>query len=267
MAYAQISTANLESIMDKLARFAAEANGDPLASAIATGGAYAVTVPNSGVSVGANDVVPTLQTLISGFTDMQQQDDLGPSVVGLGTTFNIQSYVYSLWVDLVKGLNKQGQRFNTMLSTDRSGLDAMLRVLNATTLTLRAHGSFSKYFGGLSPVNVFTPIPAVIATLSVSATNVVAVGTVTPLDLTQYGTGQLAIQNTKAEGLTSTVFTVTSPTQTNTFTVSSQTNNELTAGSDNGKTWSTISTVTVSGGFNTDTFNLVILPDRTVNTA
>ena len=60
---AQISNANLQSILDKIARHAAEANGDVLATAIATGGAYAVSSPNSGLSVANSDVLAALGSI------------------------------------------------------------------------------------------------------------------------------------------------------------------------------------------------------------
>ena len=270
---AQISNANLITILDRMARWGGEAGGIPLASAVATGGVYAATSPNAGIAVADTDVLAALQTLVGGFTDVHQQEDFIPPVVALNDGQPaLGSLGYNFWAAVRQALDIHGLRYNSLATGDLSGLDAMLRVLNASTPTVRAHGLFNQYFGNLSPGNVFVPTPFTLATLAVTGATSATFTHVAALDLTLYGRGKIAVLNTKTEGLTSTVLTMTctkSGVATSVvFTVNVTTNNYLTAGGDATLTFSDCTAlVSISGGFTGDTFSLVILPDRAISAA
>jgi len=270
---AQISTANLQALLDKLARQTAEANGDALASAVATGAVYVVTVPNSGLSVANADVLAALETLVGTTIADTPLSDL---ILAEVQRLNLQNpaLVRDYLRVVVDGLDNYGRLNNALLATDRGGLDAMLRVLNASTPTLRAHALFNKYFGRLSPANVFVGTPYVLGSIAVSGADA---ATYTPtgtglLDTCLYAPGKIAILNTKAEGLTSTVLTLTCikngvPTSV-AFTVATTTDKYLTAGGDTSKTMTGCTAlVSISGGVASDAFSVVILPDRAISAA
>jgi len=270
---AQISNANLITILDRMARWGGEAGGVPLASAVATGGVYAATSPNAGIAVADTDVLAALQTLVGGFTDVHQQEDFIPPVVALNDGQPaLGSLGYNFWAALRRALDIHALRYNSLAAGDLSGLDAMLRVLNASAPTVRAHGLFNQYFGNLSPGNVFVPTPFTLATLAVTGSTSATFTHVAALDTTLYGNGKIAVLNTKTEGLVSTTLTMTctkSGVATNVaFTVGVVTNNYLTAGGDTTLTFSDCTAlVSISGGVLGDAFSIVILPDRAVAAA
>jgi len=277
---AQISTANLQTLLDKMARWAAEANGDALASAVATGGAYAATVPNSGLVVANSDVLATLDTLV--LTTIADPD-LDRLVYPFVDQLKIQNPVgnstwAAIWGQVLNALDAYGAYWNALTLADKGGLDAMLRVLNAAAPTLRVHAAFAKYFGRVSPGNVFTDVPYVLGTIAVTGASA---GTYTPtglngtgnLDTTRFGPGKIALQNTKgsAEGTLDvvTVNAIKNGVSTpETFTAGATSNNYLTqATGDVTLTFSGVAAQvpTISSGTNADAFSLVILPDRAIN--
>ena len=126
--------------------------------------------------------------------------------------------------------------------------------------------------GDLSPANLFTPTPFTLATLVVTGADSATFAHVAGLDTTLYSTGKIAVLNTKTEGLTSTVITVTCTksgvAHQVAFTVSVQTDEYLTAGDDSDLLFSDCTAlVSISGGNTGDTFSLVILPDRAIAAA
>jgi len=268
---AQISTANLQTLLDKIARHVAEANGDVLASAVATGAVYTVTTPNAGLIVGNADVLAALNTLVdTTIADADLSGLIADEVDEL--VAQNPALVRDYWTKVVDGLDHYGRLNNALLATDRGGLDAMLRVLNASTPTLRAHFLFEKYFGRLSPANVFVATPFTLATLVVTGADAATFAHVAALDTTLYAPGKLAILNTKGEGLTSTVLTLTCTkagvATSVAFTVTTQTDKYLTAGADTDKRFTDCTAkVSISGGNNGDEFSVVILPDRAISAA
>lgn len=268
----QISNTNLQHILDKAARWATEANGDAIPTAITLGSPYAVSSPSGwGISVANSDVLGALLTLVETFTDSFQLIDLLSPAANLNAYQPVfPSQFYSVWSAVIAGLNTQGGRYNNAAPGDLSGLDTMLRVINASAPTLRASSQFATYFGGLSQNNVFATTPFTLATISVTgATTATLTPSATALP---YASGQIALLNTKSEGLTSTTISVQgtkSGTSTaSSVTVATTTNNQLTAFGDTTKLWTAITALnSISGGFNGDTFSVVIIPDRLINAA
>jgi hypothetical protein len=239
------------------------------------------------MSVANSDVLATLDTrVLTTIADETFMRVVFPAVDKL----NIQNpsgaaFFASVWngqpVSGAKGvldaLDDYGQLFNALIATDRGGLDALLRVLNASSPTLRVHGLFAKYFGRVSPNNVFTDVPYVLGTILISGSTA---GTYTPtglngtgmLDTTRFAPGQVALQtsksggNSSADAVTMTVISGGVPVVV-TFTTT-DTANYLTPAT--GLTTKTVTgaiaqSITVTSGTNLDTFNVVILPDRAIS--
>jgi hypothetical protein len=269
----QISVSNLQHIVDKMARHAAESNGDQLASAIATGATYTWASFTGGLAVADYDVLSLLQTLVTGFTDADQQSDFVPPVDALNTFSPLlNAFLYSFWSGVRKGLDSHMSRYagNAMVVGDLTPLDAALRVLNATTLTLRLHGAFGQYFGGISPNNLFTPKPFVLATLTLTGATA---GTFTHVSSIsgQYGPGQIALMNVKANTTAATIaFTGTQggvgiPIS---ITAGATTNYYITPATDISQTFTDAPALTsISGGTSGDLYDIIILPDRCINAA
>lgn len=275
---AQISTANLKTLIDKIARYVAELDGLPLASAVATGSLYTVTVPNSGLLKANSDVLSALDTLVlTTIDDATLMALLYPAVRQLYVQNPVLNSVYAaLLAKVLDALDAYGQANNTLTSADRGGLDAMLRVLNAGAPTLRAHEALSKYCGRLSPGNVFTNLPYVLGHVAITGATT---GTYTPtgnnsdgkLDTSRFAPGQVALLNTKGEGLTSTTVALTILKNgvggTVNWTVATTTDQQLTAGDDTSlaMTGCLAQTPAITGGNSGDTFDVVILPDRAIS--
>ena len=289
---AQISNANLQSILDKIARHAAEANGDVLATAIATGGAYAVSSPNSGLSVANSDVLAALDTLVHTTIADVTLDRLAYPAINTLNIQNptLQSFEASLWAAVVAALDAYGLANNALALNDSGGIDAMLRVLNAAAPTLRVHAAFDKYVRGIAANNTFTDVPYVLGTIAVTGA---AAGTLTlaglnntgQLDTSRFGPGQIAMLNSKgsAEGTQDVITLMCNKNGVATqlvFTAGATTDKYLTAATgDTSKTFTGLSgtggaqgaagcaLVSIATGTAADAFSIVILPDRPINAA
>ena len=261
-----ISASHLQTILDKAARWAAEAVGD----------SNVVASPNAGLLVANSDVLSALETAVAGFTDPEQLADLLPSVRDLADSNPIlNSWAGSVWSELLDALDAHCRRYGY------ANLDAYLTYLNQSTPTLRAHGDFSQYLGRVSAPNTFTPgnalvlrgngLLAVVTVTGAATADFVHVG---PLDLTKYAPGQIKVLNTNTEGLTSTVLTFpnainSSGAESIVATITVQTNGHLTVFSDTGLIFSDcpVAGASISGGNAGDTFAIVIVPDRSVTSA
>jgi hypothetical protein len=270
---AQISNSNLQSILDKMARWGGEADGIPLASAISTAAVYTATSPTGGLTKANSDVLALLLALASGFSDVYQQQDFEPPANDLNVAQPLGGVLYaSLWSAMRKALDKHAARYNAVAQGDLSALDALLRILNTSAITLRASGLFQQYFGGISVANMFTPTPFVLATVTATAAATATFAHVASIALS-YGPGQIALLNTKSGGNTSTATITVTCTKSGVatsvaITAGATTYDYLTAATDTSQTYTDCTAlVSISGATAGDTYALVILPDRTVNAA
>jgi hypothetical protein len=254
-----------------MARHAAEADGIALSSAVATGAVYTVTVPNSGLSVANTDVLAALDTLIETTIADPDLSALIEDIVD-GLEAIPPGLEVGYWQAVMNGLDSYGLLNNDQIAADRGGLDTMLRVLNASTPTLRVHGLFEKYFGRISPNNVFVPTPFTVATIAVTGTTTATLSHVAALDTTLYAPGKIAIINTKGEGTQPSTALTLNCTKNGVltsvaFTIGAATDKYLTAGTDTSLAFTDCPAQTpgVSGGNNNDAFAVVVLPDRCVN--
>ena len=271
---AQISNANLIILLDKMARWAAEAEGTALASSLST---YAVTAPTGGIGVANTDVLAALKVAVAAYTDADQQADFVCPVLDLNNSQPILgSLAFYFWTKMRRALDEHMGRYaaNAIAAGDISYLDAALRVLNAAVATVRAHALFAQYFGGLNPNNVFPATPITLATVVVTGASTATFTHIAALDSTLYGPCKLMVLNTKTEGLTSTVLTFPVAVKAGVptsiaATITSQTSQLLTAFGDTTVAFTDcpVTSATISGGVSTDTFSVVAIPDRAINAA
>jgi hypothetical protein len=254
-----IASSDLQTILDKAARHAAEVLGDP----------NVVTTPNAGLLVANTDVLAALQTAVAGFTDDGQVADLLPAVYALALGPPTANGLLSAsWANVLAALDAHCRRFGY------DTLDKYLDYLNVTTPTLRAHGDFAAYVRGLSPTNVFTPANWVVMHVTVTGATAATFTHVAALDITKYAKAQIKVLNTKTEGLTSTVLTFPKAQKNGadhsvTATITVQTDGNLTVFDDVDLAFTDVLTTsaTISGGVATDTFDIVIVPDRDIAAA
>jgi hypothetical protein len=252
-----ISSSDLQTILDKAARHAAEVLGDP----------NVVTTPNAGLLVANTDVLAALQTAVAGFTDDGQVADLLPAVYGLAQAPPGLSFG-PIWAGVLDALDRHCRRFGY------DTLDKYLDYLNVTTPTLRAHGDFAAYIRGLSPGNVFTPANWVVMHVTVTGAGTATFTHIAALDTTKYGKAQIKVLNTKTEGLTSTVLTFPKAQKNGAdhsvvATITDTTDGHLTVFDDTDLAFTDVlvTSATISGGNSTDTFDIVIVPDRDIAAA
>jgi hypothetical protein len=253
-----IGTNNLQTILDKAARWAGETQGDT----------SVVAAANAGLLVANTDVLAALQTAVMGLTDVEQVADLLPSIRDLNDGAPVlHSWAGSVWAAVMRALDTHSQRYGY------ASLDAYLTYLNSVSPTLRVHGAIS-LLRAFSPGNVFTSANCVLATAAVTGASTATFTHVAALDTTRYAPGQIKVLNTKGEGLTSTVLTFPGAIKNGVATsinatVTVTTNATLTVFSDANLAFTDcpIAGATISGGNAGDTFSIVIVPDRSVSAA
>src|SRR4051812_43201969 len=143
-----ISTSNLRSILDKLARFASEAVGDPGFNASFNAG---FAQASADVLTGGNSIA----TLVLGLADEDQVADLLPAARDLDQTHPTPPVGFLIAVPeiskMLNALDVHAKRYGY------KGIDDALTALNVSTPTLRAHGFFRQYLGKITAANSFIP--------------------------------------------------------------------------------------------------------------
>jgi hypothetical protein len=254
-----ISNGNLQTILDKLARWAGEAVGDAEFNNAFTAG---FTVANT-------DVWSALATFVLGLADVDQVADLLPASRDLSE--NLPSPPTSILVavpsvaKLLTALDTHCKNFGS------TGLNGHLTTLNATTPTLRAHGNFRRYLGKLSPANSFLPNDLVLGEFTASGATTGTFAHSATVDKTQYGGAKLIAKNDGA--LTSdTTATITAKkldgtTATLTVTITVHTDAHETNLSDTTMKFIDATAVTITGGTSGDKIKIVAKTDRSVASA
>lgn len=254
-----IGASDLQAVLDKAARWAAEALGD----------SNVVDTPNAGVSIANTNVLAALQTAVQGLSDDQQVADLLPAIVDLAASPpQINSWAGSNWAAVLDAIERHCRRYGY------ATLDDYLDDLNDPTPTVRVHEDFAKYLRGISPANVFTPANVVLMNVTVTGAATATFTHVAALDTAKYAPGQIKVLNTKAEGLSSTVLTFPKAQkdgadQSVEATITATDDEALTAFDDTDLAFTDVLTTsaTISGGNSTDTFDIVIVPDRSITAA
>jgi hypothetical protein len=261
---ALITNNELQTILDKLARWATESVGDTEFNDAFTAG---MQLANSHVMSGsgslANYILSTddedvIADLLPPARDLDEDNPVPPD----GFLITVKSVSAML-----TAINAHIKRYNGATS-----LNAYLTALNAATPTLRAHGHFGKYLKQLSAGNLFIPNDQVIAHFTVTGS---ATGTYvhnSSISTSAYAGAKFVIKNVGALN-SSPVVSVTAKkldgtSAVLTATVSVHTDAHETDLSDTTKLYVDVTNITIaSGGTADDVFEVVAKTDRSIASA
>jgi hypothetical protein len=259
---ALISNSNLQSVLDKLARFASEAVGDPGFSA-----AF-----NAGFDKASTDVLSgsnSIATLVLALADEDQVADLLPPARDLDQNHPVPPTGFLIAVKeisaMLNALDTHCKRYGY------KSLDDRLSNLNASTPTLRAHGTFKQYLGKVTAGNSFIPADLALAKI---VTTGATTGTYTHLatvDKSLYSGAKLVAKNVGALGSTTAV-TVTGKkvdgtTATLTASISTLTDGHETDLSVTTQLFVDVTAISVTGATTANQINIVAKTDRDISAA
>jgi hypothetical protein len=252
----------LQTILDKLARFATESVGDPEFDASFTAGME--TAANNVLS-GSGGIATYLLTL----NNEDIEADLLPAARDLDETHPSLADGALL---TITGVNAIITALNTHYKRNSyKGLDDYLSTINLATPTLRAHGHFKKYLKTLSAKNSFIPNDLDIAQLAMTGAAAGTYGHLASIDTTKYAGAKLVVYNVTAL-TTSAVVTVTAKkldgtSVTLTATLSTHTIDHETNLSDTTQLYTDVSAIAITGGTAGDQIKIVAKTDRDISAA
>jgi hypothetical protein len=259
---AMISNSNLQSIIDKLARFASEAVGDP----------EFVAGLNAGFSVASADVLSgsnSIATFVLALAEEDQVADLLPAARDLDQTHPVPPTGFLINVKeigaMLTALDTHFKRFGY------KGLDDRLTAVNASTPTLRAHGFFRRYLGKITAPNSFIPSDLALAQIIPTAATTGTYTHLAKVDKAQYAGAKLVAKNvgavTATTGVTVTGVKLDNTTATLTASVSVLTDGHETDLSDTTKLFVDVTGISVTGATSGDHINIVAKTDRSIAAA
>lgn len=249
-----ISNGDLQTVLDKLARFGGESVDMAAAAANVFSGAGAMDtfiLATADVDVVA-DLLPASRDL-----------DEDPPTVADGFVANIASIKA-----MIDALNAHLVRYGP---TGTKGLDDYLSTLNLSTPTLRVHADFRKYLATVSAKNTFIATDTVLATFTASGAAAGVYAHVATIDKTKYAGAQLVVKNQGAV-TTGATLTVTGKkldltTQSLTATIATGTDNFETNLSVVLKNFIDVTNITITGATSTNVYEIVAKTDRSVAAA
>lgn len=280
---AQITNANLQTWLDKLATIAGLYIGDPNLNL--SPNAYGAA-PGAGLGqVGGNAKIAGFNTFIDGLADADQLSDLAPAARDLNT-FNpsIASALASIFGRELAAIDAHLARFVQPTASMLNLLDAYLTSINGAqgqTPTLRAHQYFSVFLKALSAQNVFIASSPDLATFAITGAAAgtqslltSGAGTILPITagaLPKSVAGhQFLIINTTA--LTSgptiqvTATTVQGTSVVLSVTVTNLANGAATNLSDTSRLYIAVTAVSISaGGTSGNSFKVTAVSDRRID--
>lgn len=257
-----ISNSDLQTVLDKLARFASLAVGDPEFTAGLNAGfetASAAVFSGSGA----------LSTVIQGLSDLDQEADLLPAARDLNETHPTPPVGFLLSDKgisaMLTALDNHAKRYGY------TSLDNALTTINASTPTLRAHGFFKRYLGKITAGNSFIPTDLALAKI---VTTGATTGTYTHLatvDKSLYAGAKLVAKNVGVIGSTTTI-TVTGKkldgtTATLTASISTLTDGHETDLSVTTKLFIDVTAISVTGATTGNEIDIVAKTDRDISAA
>jgi hypothetical protein len=262
-----ITNNDLQSIGDKLARFATESVGDPEFS----------DAFNAGMEKASTDVLSGSNSIAQFLLDLADEDvtaDLLPAARDLDEDHPTPGDGFLL---AIKGVNSMITALNNHFKRySYKGLDDYLTSINGATgltPTLRFHGHFKKYLKTISAHNAFIPTDLDIATFAVTGGAAGTYAHLASIAKTDYAGAKLVLKNVGAL-TTSPVVTVTGKKWADgtaaslTATISTHTDAHETDLSDTTKIFSDVTNITIaSGGTSGDHFKVVAKTDREVSAA
>jgi len=257
-----LSNGQLQVILDKLARWATEAVGDPEFNA---GFSAGMAKANADVLSGTNSIA----TYVLGLNDEDIEADLLPAARDLDENNPSPADGFLLTIPemavMIKALDTHFKAHGF------KGVDDYLTQQNAATPTLRAHGHFRKYLKTLSAKNSFIPNDLIIATFTETGVAAGTFGHLASISTSQYAGAKLVVKNVTA--LTSSaVVTVTAKkldgtTATLTATLSTHTIGHETDLSDTVKSYVDVTAIAITTGTAADQFEIVAKTDRDISAA
>lgn len=268
-----ITNANLQSILDKVARHCWFVKGDAnLNSAPNALGA----APNVGLDVANSAVIGSLLTLIETTINdpfLDQYDAAAINILNAGNPVSA-GFLAGIWGSFLKGLDDYCR------SQGFKGLDDRLTALNGAngmTPTLRAHQAFALAFG-LSRQNLFVGQNTDLATFAETGATT---GTLTLLTPTGSGVaGQLPLflagaqlveinttALTAAPTITITAVKIDGTTVTLTVTPGALGNGAQNNLSDVSQLYIAVTAITITGGTSGNSFKITALADRRIDNA
>jgi hypothetical protein len=257
-----LNNTQLQTILDKLARYATEGVGDPEFNA---GFSAGLAKAAADVLSGTNSIA----TYVLGLNDEDIEADLLPAARDLDENNPTLGDGYLL---TLTGINALITALNTHYKRNGyKGVDDYLTAQNAATPTLRAHGHFKKYLKTISAKNSFIPNDLDIATFTETGATTGTFGHLASIDTTQYAGAKLVVKNVTA--LTSSaVVSVTAKkldgtTAVLTATLSTHTINNETNLSDTSKLYVDVTAISITTGTSGDQFKIVAKTDRDISAA
>lgn len=259
-----IANSDLQTICDKLARWAAMSVGDAAFDSAFNAGMEAA---NAAVMSGSGSL---FTYLFETQTDGDVAADLLPAARDLDEANPTPPARFMIGIAGVSAfltaLNNHIKRYNPATST----LDAYLTSLNATSPTLRVHQALHDHLKAFSRKNVFIGADTVLATFAATGA---ATGTFTSVATigTDYAGAKLVVKN---QGAVTTGATVSvtgkkldGTTQVITATIGTGTDNFETDLSSTAKLFVQVTAISITSGTNGNVYEIVAKTDRDISAA
>lgn len=259
-----ITNSNLQTVCDKLARWAAMSVGDPNFSGAFNAG---MSAANSAIMSGSG----SLFAFIFGTqTDGDVAADLLPSARDLDELNPTPPTRFMIGIPEVaaflSALNNHIRRYNPATTT----LDAYLTSLNATTPTLRVHQALHDHLKAFSRQNVFIGADTVLATFAATGAATGTFASVATIG-SNYAGAKLVVRNqgavTTGATLSVTGKKLDGTTQVITATIATATDNAETDLSSIAKLFTQVTAVSISGGTGGNVYEIVAKTDRDISAA
>jgi 3D (Asp-Asp-Asp) domain-containing protein len=256
---ALIANSDLQTILDKLARFASEAVGDPEFAAGLT----------AGFDTASTDVFGPLATFILALNEEDQVADLLPAARDLDQTHPEPPTGFLINVKsinaMLTALDTHCKRFGY------TSLDNRLTVLNASVPTLRAHGLFRRYLGKITAPNSFIPNDVALAKIVATGATTGTFTHLATIDKTQYAGAKLVAKNVGAlggtTGITITGVKLDGTTATLTASITTTTDAFETNLSVTTKLFINVTAISITGSTSGNRIDIVAKTDRDISAA
>lgn len=257
---ALISNSDLQTVVDKMARWAAMSVGDENFDDAFNAGMAAA---NAAIMSGSNSLFTFLFETV---TDGDVAADLLPAARDLDESNPVPPARFMIGIAgisaFMTAINNHLRRYSAYTT-----LDSYLSYLNTSTPTLRVHQALHDHIKAFSRKNVFVGQDTVLATFSATGATTGTFASVTTL--ASYAGAQLKVKNqgavTTGATLTVTGKKLDGTTQSLTATIATGTDNTETALSVTTKLFVEVTNVTITGGTNGNVYEIVAKTDRDIS--
>ena len=259
---ALLSNANLQAILDKLARYAGIAAGDADLGSFTGGFDAAALVALSGGS--------SLADFVLDLNDLDQVADLLPAAQALNEGHPAPAAsIITQATGITAMLNALDAHYAN--TSAFATVNAYLTSINVPTPTLRAHGLFRRYYGRIAAANSFIPADLDLATFTVLTATTGTFADVGSIDTTKYGGAKLVAKNvgalTSTTGITVNATKLDGTTVNLTASIATLTDGFETNLSDTTMKFINVNSIAVTGATAGDDFKIVAKTDRSIAAA